>query len=106
MSRWRALLLLVFSSCSLLPGPADVTAATLFQDGVTLQLMVAVCASDASATVTESEDSVTVSVTAKRKAGDCGIGVNVTLDDQLGDRQLIDAYDGEAVDVRVSHGDD
>ena len=93
--------LLVVAACGLISRPANITYAKLFEDGVTLQLNVVVCAETASGSFEEREDSVVVGVRVRPQGGDCGLGVTLVLDNPLGDRQLIDEFDDQAIPVEI-----
>lgn len=90
---------LVAAACSLGMQPADVSFAILHDDGVTLELVVDVCAAGSETLVQETESSVTVEIRVDSKGGDCGWSEVVTLARPLGDRSLIDAYDNETIPV-------
>ncbi|MPZ52867.1 MAG: hypothetical protein GEU79_09060 [Acidimicrobiia bacterium] len=57
------------------------------------------CGEDPVSSVDESERQVIIDVRMKVRRGDCGTAVMVELDDPLGDRTVIDSYDGAVVDV-------
>ena len=88
------------ASCSVVQSSVDITGATLNEDGLTLQLIVDACTSNETATVVdENDESVVVSVRANLRGGDCGLGINVTLESPLGERDLIDDHDDQVIEV-------
>lgn len=91
---------LVVSSCGLAMSSVDITGATVFEDGMTIQLVVDACTREAEALVVEETDElVVVAVSARLRGGDCGLEINATLDSPLGERELIDKHDNESVPV-------
>jgi hypothetical protein len=87
-------------SCGLVQSSVDITGATLLEDGVTIQLNVDACTRNASASVVEeTSEEVVVLVRASLRGGDCGLGINVTLENPLGERDLIDSHDNQTIEV-------
>ena len=59
-----------------------------------LLLFVDACASEMQASIVENDHQVVVDVQHRAKNGDCAGSVRIDLREPLGDRQLIDAFDG------------
>ena len=53
----------------------------------------------ASATATEDESTVTIHAQLQTRQGDCATSTEVQLDGPLGERRLIDGYDGTEISV-------
>jgi hypothetical protein len=49
--------------------------------------------------VEETSEEVVVLVRASLRGGDCGLGINVTLENPLGERDLIDSHDNQTIEV-------
>lgn len=66
-----------------------------------IQLTVGACVTDLSFEVDERADEVEVSVVARgEEMGDCQSGVTIELSSPLGDRVILDAFDGMPVEPR------
>lgn len=72
--------------------------------GVELRLSVGACNDDAEvATAGETADRVTISVmSSKDYKGDCADGASVTLKKPIGNRRVVDAFDGSILTCRDS----
>lgn len=60
----------------------------------TLALFVGACASEMQVSVDEDDQQVIVDVQHRAKTGDCAGSVRIDLGEPLGDRRLVDAFDG------------
>jgi hypothetical protein len=96
------LLVLALSSCS---SGVNVYSAQISVDGTVLVLVVAACLADETVEVDEGVDEVVVRVRVENEPEvdyDCADAVYFELSEPLGDRPLIDASDGDEIEVRVS----
>lgn len=92
----------VLVSCS--RGREEVAITAAESDGTTVSMAIAACDANPRAEVQESEESVTITVTADRPGPDredCGGGLTVDLSEPLGQRSLIDGSNDEPVQVNV-----
>lgn len=70
--------------------------------GKTLELTVGSCKGSPTAKVVESNERVTITARADlSNPDDCADSLTVELEGPLGDRQLVDAFDGETLETRV-----
>ncbi len=95
-------LILVFTGCWWSTRELNVRGAWVSpQDETRIELQVGRCEPKLSSRVEETDTEVRVLVTTRDEApGDCGGVHTITLSEPLGDRLLIDEYDGEPVAVR------
>ena len=86
-------------SVSLVAAPVDISFALLDYPDDQLRLVVDACTSgDVNVSVDETSSVVTVEVRAKvRRNADCGYEALAILNEPLGDRLLIDGFDGEMI---------
>jgi hypothetical protein len=95
-------LLLVLAACGSSSREADVKAAARSPGGTRIELLVGTCNNDLSSRVEETEQEVRVLVTARGDtSNDCADSHTITLSEPLGDRLLIDEFDGEPVAVSL-----
>jgi hypothetical protein len=88
------------SACA--PGADLYSPASISSDGRLIRIHVAACHAELTAHVDERPDRVLVRVGARHGYdGDCGGRLDIHLSEPLGDRVLIDASDGEEIEVRV-----
>ena len=81
---------------------ANVFEAVISPDGVTIVLYVATCNATLSATTNETPTTAEVAVFARDDTMDaCADAFYITLDEPLGDRVLIDRYDGQPIDLQL-----
>jgi hypothetical protein len=93
--------MLALASCSA-AGAARVMDASVSSDGRELMLSVDSCNADLSAEVAESPSQVVVTVTVRNDTSDdCADVIVVTLDEPLGERQLLNVT-GAVVPVRTA----
>jgi hypothetical protein len=93
-----ATLTIAMSACS---SGTDIYFAFVSADGTTVTIGVAACNADHKVDVDERVDQVVVKVTATNGSeGDCADAVQFRLSEPLGDRSLIDASDGEEIEIR------
>lgn len=100
--RLALLLVLALSSCS---DGVSVYSAEISVDGTVLVLAVAACLADETVEVNEGVEAVVVRVRVENEPEadyDCADAVHFQLSEPLGDRSLIDASDGDEIEVRVS----
>jgi hypothetical protein len=91
---------LVFAGCSSSSRDANITRASRSLDGKRIVFSLDSCNARLSSTVEESEQEVRVLVTARNDTnGDCADGHEIVLSEPLGDRLLIDRFDGESLMV-------
>lgn len=64
------------------------------RDDKTLALFVGACASETQVWVDENDQQVIVDVQHRAKTGGCAGSVRIDLGEPLGDRRLVDAFDG------------
>lgn len=85
------------------PKDADIRSASVDGDrggAVQLELGVATCNADLAAEVDETEDEITITVTARNESrNDCSDVLVVDLTHSLGDRAVVDGSDGEELFV-------
>lgn len=93
------MLSMVIAACGWSWSMVDISQATLFENGLTLELGVDACTSDHAVEVEESQTTVLIEVSANEMAGDCGLGTIVTLESPLGDREVVDKFDNLTVPV-------
>ena len=102
MTRLSAVLVmaLMLTACSRVE-PIGVSLASLSDDGTTLHLTLDACIRGDNLEVAfqETADRVLVGVRGTIKAGLCGFGVLIMLAEPLGDRKVVDAFDGLEVSV-------
>ena len=93
-----AALALVLTGCSTNP---EITEVYLRSDGVTIEVGVNTCNADLNAVVVESDTTVKMTITAENDTtDDCADSIAITLDQPMGDRQLINGSTGDVVDVQ------
>ena len=93
-----AALALVLAGCSTNP---EITEVYLRSDGVTIEVGVNTCNADLNAVVVESDTTVKMTITAENDTtDDCADSIAITLDQPMGDRQLINGSTGDVVDVQ------
>ena len=63
----------------------------------TLELFVGACASEIQVSVVEDDQEVIVDVQHRATTGDCAQSVRIELGEPLGDRRLVDAFDGTPI---------
>ena len=91
---------LLLAACSTSTAGPQIVAGYVSVDGLTIELEVDTCNANLVADVTESAATVEVVVAAANDTGDdCLDGIAITLEEPLGDRDLIDRSDGETVQV-------
>ena len=96
------LLLMVLLASACAPGADLYSPASSSTDGRLIRIHVAACHAELTAHVEERPDRVMVRVGARHGYdGDCGGRIDIHLSDPLGERALIDASDGDEIEVRV-----
>ncbi len=91
-------LALMLAGCSTNP---EITEVYLRSDGVAIEFGVNTCNADLDAVVVESDTAVEVTITAENDTtDDCADSIAITLDQPLGDRQLINGSTGDVLDVQ------
>ena len=109
-SRWTALVLLglllaagsfYYFAVYGLPFATDVAVGGASLIGPDRLLILLGCGVGASATATiaENETTVTIHARLKTRQGDCATSAEVQLDSPLGERRLIDGYDGTEISI-------
>jgi delta 1-pyrroline-5-carboxylate dehydrogenase len=92
-----AVLVLVLAGCT----SATRVLSARSTDGLTFWLEVGSCNADLEVDVDETPEQVVIDVSAHNDANDaCSDAYMITLSEPLGDRPLIDASDGAAIEVR------
>ena len=91
-------LALMLAGCSTNP---EINEVYLRSDGVAIEFGVNTCNADLNAVVVESDTAVEVTITAENDTtDDCADSIAITLDQPLGDRQLINGSTGHVLDVQ------
>lgn len=91
-------LALVVAGCSANP---EIREVYLRSDGVTVEFGIDTCNADLEAQVVESDTRVEVTISAENDTtDDCADSIVITLDQPLGDRQLINGSTGKVLDVQ------
>ena len=89
--------------CSFFSNEADIWTAYGAPDSTELLLEVDSCNADLSADVDEQPDQIVISVTAENDTSDdCLEGMTIELASPLGDRVVVDSFDGESLEVLPS----
>ncbi len=94
---WMSALAVLLAGCSRSP---EIMTAYLSADGMTIELEVDTCNADLAFQVEESDTAVAITVEAENDTNDdCLDNLVISIDEPLGDRDLIDRSTGEVVRV-------
>ena len=104
MTRWSnavVVIAILATSCSSGPVSLDVSrASTISGDDRTFDLAVDACTTPGvTVKVEELDEEVVVSVSGTTREGDCGLNLVIELEQNLGERVLIDSHDSEPIPV-------
>lgn len=96
-------IVVLLAGCSFLSNEVDIWTAYGAPDSNELLLEVDSCNADLSAAVDEQPDQIVISVTAENDTSDdCLDAMTIELASLLGDRVVVDSFDGEALEVLPS----